>query len=436
MSEPQANPGAVKAAAEQGDPRAQMQMAQAAFRRGNKDEYRHWLQQAASRNFPPAMHQLGVWRLTQTLSPSEIEDAKGLVRNAAEKGFAPAIHAMSMFAAHGSASLPDWAEGIGWLKKALKLNDAQALRTAGLLLTCRSESAGLGDQLLIYAAAAGDPFACYHYGLRLAGSDQSRVSEAAFWLHRAHQAGHVLAGAAYKRLGSPAVSRPAGGLPKPAWEKVSAALDAVGEPIENFESKEILEVPRTRRVPNVLAEWECDYLIARAAPRLEPAMTSEALDKNQEASEYRTNSGAKFWMLSQDLVISRIDRKLALAAETPQDCAEDVVVLHYKPGERYFPHCDSFHPDLPEQAAEIDLKGQRIRTILVYLNEDYESGETHFLHADKKVKGKRGEAIVFENVTEDGAPDERAVHEGLPVTRGEKWLASKWVRDKSQVLIQ
>jgi len=116
------------------------------------------------------------------------------------------------------------------------------------------------------------------------------------------------------------------------------------------------------------------------------------------------------------------------------DFAEDLVVLHYKPGERYYAHCDGFLPDLPEQAAEIDLKGQRIRTILVYLNDDYEDGETYFLFPDKKIKLKTGDALIFENITEEGDPDEHSVHEGLPVKIGQKWLASKWIRDKSQVL--
>jgi len=122
------------------------------------------------------------------------------------------------------------------------------------------------------------------------------------------------------------------------------------------------------------------------------------------------------------------------AAETPVDYAEDLVVLNYKEDERYYPHCDSFLPELPEQAAEIERKGQRIRTCLVYLNEDFAGGETHFLHPEKKIRCPAGTALIFENINEEGDADEHSVHEGLPVTSGEKWLASKWFRDKSQVL--
>ena len=183
-----------------------------------------------------------------------------------------------------------------------------------------------------------------------------------------------------------------------------------------------------------MAKWECDYVIQRASRRLEPAQTSESVDQDQTGSEYRTNSAAKFWMMQQDIVLAMIDRKMSIAAETPVDFAEDLVVLHYQPGERYYAHCDAFLPELPEQGAEIDLRGQRIRTILVYLNDDFEEGETFFLYADKKIKLKTGDALIFENVTEEGDPDEHAVHEGLPVTQGQKWLASKWIRDKSQVI--
>ncbi len=226
-----------------------------------------------------------------------------------------------------------------------------------------------------------------------------------------------------------------GALPRLEWQNVDKKLSEISEPFTPKESTPVLTDPRVRTVDDVLDRWECDYIIQRAHPRLEPAQTSDSVDKGQDESDYRTNSAAKFWMLQQDIVLAMIDRKIAFAAETPVENAEDLVVLNYKPGERYYAHCDGFLPELPEQASEIELRGQRIRTILVYLNEEFEAGETHFLYPEKKIKLKPGNALVFENVTETGEPDEHSVHEGLPVKNGVKWLASKWIRDKSQVAI-
>lgn len=436
MIEPGPKPDlpALEAAARQGEPRAQFQLGLAHFREGRADEFRHWMQQAAGKEFPPALHRLGVWRLSQTMNAGELAEAKDLIVRSANLGFLPAVRAMIVISARGVGSLPNWDEAIAWLKTSLQMKDPQAFREAGLLLLEAPATRELGTKLLTHAALAGDPFGAFHIGLALAG-DEAAKGVGAFWLHRAHQAGHPLAAKAYRELGSPPVNRPEAAAPPLVWAEAEAHISGLAEPLSVPAGRVLFDEPKARAIENVLAPWECDYLVARAAPRLERAQTSESAEQKSDASDYRDSSAAKFWVLGQDIVISRIERKLALAAESPLDFGEDVAVLNYKPGERYHPHCDGFHPDLPEQAAEIDLRGQRIRTILVYLNEDFEGGATRFLHPDAAFRGKKGEALVFENVTEEGAVDERSVHEGQPVTQGEKWLASKWLRDKSQVVI-
>jgi len=434
MTGPPLNLPALEAAAKQGEPRAQFQLGLALFREGRPEEFRHWMQQAAGKDFPPALHRLGIWRLSQTMNPGELAEAKTLIVRAAELGFLPAVRAMIVIAARGVGVLPNWGEGISWLKKALQMRDPQAFREAGLLMADEEATSTLGQKLLTHAAMTGDPFGAYHLGLRLAW-DETAKGVGAFWLQRANQAGHPLAAKTYRDMGAPPIERPESAPPPLSWTEAEAAISNLAEPEATPGGRMLFETPRAHTIEHALSPWECDYLIARAAPRLEPAHTSASVDQKQEASEYRDSSAAKFWVLTQDIVISRIERKIALAAESPLDYGEDLVVLNYKPGERYHPHCDGFHPDLPEQAAEIDLRGQRIRTALVYLNEDFEGGETRFLHPDAAFRGKKGEALVFENVTEDGAVDERSVHEGMPVTRGEKWLASKWLRDKSQTVV-
>jgi prolyl 4-hydroxylase len=69
-------------------------------------------------------------------------------------------------------------------------------------------------------------------------------------------------------------------------------------------------------------------------------------------------------------------------------------------------------------------------TILLYLSDDYEGGETSFPKAGCSFRGRIGDALLFRNVTESREPDPMAIHAGLPVRRGAKIIASRWIRER------
>ena len=83
-------------------------------------------------------------------------------------------------------------------------------------------------------------------------------------------------------------------------------------------------------------------------------------------------------------------------------------------------------------AGEIAQRGQRVATFLVYLNEAFEGGETHFVELQRKFRPGAGGALFFYNVDENGAPEPQSLHEGAAPTSGEKWLLSQFIRDKAQ----
>lgn len=72
----------------------------------------------------------------------------------------------------------------------------------------------------------------------------------------------------------------------------------------------------------------------------------------------------------------------------------------------------------------------RIMTALIWLNEQFDGGETDFPALNIRVRGGVGDMLVFKNVHGDGSQDDRLVHAGLPVTQGVKWMASRWIRGK------
>jgi hypothetical protein len=83
-------------------------------------------------------------------------------------------------------------------------------------------------------------------------------------------------------------------------------------------------------------------------------------------------------------------------------------------------------------ARQIAEAGQRVVTFIIYLNDDYQGGETHFPRLGLSHRGRAGDALYFANTGPDGAPDPRTLHAGLPPTAGEKWLFSQWIRNRSR----
>ena len=194
----------------------------------------------------------------------------------------------------------------------------------------------------------------------------------------------------------------------------------------------LLDEPRMTVYPGFLAHELCAHLIECAVPQFKPALVHDARQGGLRRDSMRTNTGAAFSLIETDFVIQMIRTRIATAAGVAIAALEPPEVLHYAPGERYNLHFDFFHPQLPHYAEEMQARGQRIRTCLVYLNAGYDGGETEFPKLNVRFRGGVGDALIFDNVTADGSGDVRTVHAGLPPANGEKCLLSQWIRDKPQ----
>jgi prolyl 4-hydroxylase len=113
----------------------------------------------------------------------------------------------------------------------------------------------------------------------------------------------------------------------------------------------------------------------------------------------------------------------------PRSGLEPPSVFHYAVGEEFTPHFDFLDPNVPLLAEEVARTGQCVATVLVYLSDDFDGGETEFADIGIRLKGRKGDAIIFHNVDESGVPDRATRHAGRAPTRGEKWLFSQFVRD-------
>ncbi len=175
----------------------------------------------------------------------------------------------------------------------------------------------------------------------------------------------------------------------------------------------------------------CRYLGATARPWLKPATVNDATD-GERPDASRSNRVMSFFPLERDVLVQSIDQRLAAAAQLPLSYGDVLSVLHYRPGETYRPHFDFFDPAFPQHAVQLADRGQRVLTMLVYLNDEYRDGHTQFQRLNWSFRGQPGDALMFSNVDADGEPDRMTLHSGASPTAGEKWLLSKWFRNRVQ----
>lgn len=169
-----------------------------------------------------------------------------------------------------------------------------------------------------------------------------------------------------------------------------------------------------------------------ARPQLRPAMVYDFRQRSLRLDPMRTNRNAPLSVTDTDLIVQLIRARIALSTNVPASHLEPPEILHYAPGQQYRLHVDFFHPSVPHFAEIVREQGQRILTLLLYLNEDYTGGATDFPRLGMKFRGAPGEALLFENVNASGEGDMRTAHSGMPVTAGNKWLFSQWIRNRRQ----
>jgi prolyl 4-hydroxylase len=292
--------------------------------------------------------------------------------------------------------------------------------------------------VLQQAAAIGDADALFALGLwRLRGDRIPRkLSESREFFRRAAAAGNAEAATIFTAF----LANGTGGAPlwqgalrllqarastEPAarrqLEILSAmGLEADGSPKAVPNPRHLSTSPHVQLFPALFSPAECAYLVEMAEPLMQPAVIVHPQTGAQMRNPVRTSDSAAFPLTEENPAIHALNRRIAAASGTDVLQGEPLQVLRYRPGQEYKPHSDA----LPGES------NQRVATMLVYLSDNYEGGETHFLANDVRVRGRVGDGLLFRNVDADGLPDKRASHAGLPVTNGSKLIASRWIRAK------
>lgn len=185
------------------------------------------------------------------------------------------------------------------------------------------------------------------------------------------------------------------------------------------------------RVPGLVPPAVCDWLIERARPGLGPALVYDSVDHSVMVHQMRTNTMAVFDYAALDVVQFLVQARMAATCGYPMQHFELPSILHYAVGEQIRPHFDFIDARAPDYEQQIALMGQRMITFLLYLNDDFEGGETTFPELGIVHRGRRGDGLFFINAHEDLKPDRRMLHTGSPPTAGEKWVVTQFIASKA-----
>lgn len=192
-----------------------------------------------------------------------------------------------------------------------------------------------------------------------------------------------------------------------------------GDSVRLPQGQRLSEDPEVWLFPNAFSAAETDYLRELAEPGYEPSVVRE--DSGRVVRDpIRTSDSSTIHWAMEDPAVHALNRRLAALSASKVEEGEPLQILRYRPGEQYRSHLDH----LP------GAENHRLLTALIYLNDDYEGGETLFVRTGLKVKGRKGDALVFRNLDSQRRANPLSEHAGLPVTKGVKYLASRWIRER------
>ncbi|MDB5975520.1 MAG: hypothetical protein JWR07_2280 [Nevskia sp.] len=184
----------------------------------------------------------------------------------------------------------------------------------------------------------------------------------------------------------------------------------------------LCESPRIRLAQSFASLQICRWLIGLARGKVRPAMMYNG--KGSHFTAERTNSDYFFDIVGSDVIVAATRQRISSLLKMPTFAMEPPQILHYAIGQQLKAHYDHI-------GGGNGYEGERIATFLLYLNDDYEGGELDFPKVELRLKARAGNGVYFSNVDHAGLPDKLTLHCGLEVTKGEKWVFSQWIHDRT-----
>ena len=412
-----------------GKPDAQFLLSQLRGQAGDLDGMFSWLQKAGASGVPDALGALGFC----------YEKGQGVAADVAKAldYYDQAVTAGSRIAALHKAQLLHKSKTA--LEKTVLIRDllydaagadvVPALRAVGYLALQQAATGKLAIGCLGRAASMGDPVSAFMLGWHLAGSgDEGQGSDAAYWLQLAAKANYPLAAEILaSQSGKTVPTRPSA-----TREAIEFDTELPLFPEASGSDPDVLcSDPPITLFKDVLTEADCAYLIYLSRPQMKRAQVIDP-DGNEkgQVSGVRTSMSTYIPFEMVDIIGRYIELKIVSAGNEDLLSSEPMSILRYAPGEYYRPHVDYFNPKLEVSRELMQDGGQRTASAITYLTVPRVGGGTSFPRLDITVPPVAGGTLWFRNCLNNGQIDERSLHAGDTVVEGEKWVVTKWFREK------
>ncbi|MGZ5075945.1 MAG: 2OG-Fe(II) oxygenase, partial [Methylobacter sp.] len=190
-----------------------------------------------------------------------------------------------------------------------------------------------------------------------------------------------------------------------------------------------LSRPEVVLIDGFMSDDECEQLIEQSRHKLLPSTTVDPQSGEGQVIAARSSEGTYF-QRGENSLVQRLERRISELMNWPVERGEGMQILHYKAGGEYKAHFDYFPEQNAGSVQHLARGGQRVSTLVMYLNDVIEGGETVFPDVGLSVAPRRGSAVYFAYVNSLGQVDPATLHAGAPVLEGEKWIATKWMRQR------
>ena len=187
--------------------------------------------------------------------------------------------------------------------------------------------------------------------------------------------------------------------------------------------------PTIFTISQFLSDDECDHII-NTAKKQNMIRSNVSGVYGRELSEGRKSHSVWF---DKNKFKNILERVSTIMQVSDPNRFENFQILRYEPGGEYKWHMDSYDMDTERGKTHTNIVGQRLFTVLIYLNSNFDGGCTSIKHNNLKIIPEKGKILVFKNTLDDNRTrDERSLHAGMPVISGEKWIVNLWLRQYSK----